>query len=93
MKYLIPIVALGGCAAAVPVAVPVEGGGKCDAAPVQALVGSTLTEAMQQDALKRSGARSLRVIPPGTAVTMDFREDRLNIDVDAAGKVTGVKCG
>ena len=93
MKYLIPLMALGGCVAAVPVAVPVEAGGRCDAAPVQGLVGQTLTEAMQADALKRSRSRSLRVIPPGTAVTMDFREDRLNIDVDAAGKVTGVKCG
>ncbi len=93
MRSLIPLMALGGCVAAVPVAVPVAGGGTCDAAPVQGLVGQVLTEAMRTDALKRSGSRSLRVIPPGTAVTMDFRQDRLNIDVDAAGTVTGVKCG
>ena len=34
-----------------------------------------------------------RVIEPGTAVTEDYRADRLNIDVDASGKITGVWCG
>lgn len=84
---------LGGCVAAVPVTVPVEGGGLCDAAKVQDLVGQVLSEERQRTALATSGARSLRVVPPGTAVTMDFREDRLNIDTDAAGKVLAVKCG
>lgn len=86
-------VLLGGCVAAVPVTVPVEGGGRCDAAKVQDLVGQVLTEEMQRSALATSGARSLRVVPPGMAVTMDYREDRLNIDTDAAGKVLAVKCG
>lgn len=93
MRFLIPLATLGGCVAAVPVTVPVAAGGRCDAAPVQALVGQTLTEDMQRAALKSSGARSLRVIPPNAAVTMDYREDRLNIDVDAEGRVTGLKCG
>jgi hypothetical protein len=34
-----------------------------------------------------------RVIEPGTAVTEDYRADRLNIDVDAGGTITGVWCG
>lgn len=34
-----------------------------------------------------------RVIEPGTAVTEDYRSDRLNIDVDAGGTITGVWCG
>lgn len=34
-----------------------------------------------------------RVIEPGTAVTEDYRADRLNIDVDASGTITGVWCG
>lgn len=84
---------LGGCVAAVPVEVPVGGGGRCDASKVQSLVGQVLTEEMQRSALATSGSRSLRVIPPNTAVTTDYREDRLNIETDAAGKVTGVKCG
>lgn len=84
---------LGGCVAAVPVEVPVGGGGTCDASKVQGVMGQVLTEEMQRRALEASGARSLRVIPPNTAVTMDYRDDRLNIETDAAGKVIGVKCG
>lgn len=34
-----------------------------------------------------------RVLEPGTAVTEDYRSDRLNIDVDARGAITGVWCG
>lgn len=34
-----------------------------------------------------------RVIAPGTPVTEDYRPDRLNIDVDASGRITGVWCG
>lgn len=84
---------LGGCVAAVPVEVPVGGGGSCDASQVQSLVVQVLTEELQRSALATSGSRSLRVIPPNTAVTMDYRQDRLNIETDAGGKVTGVKCG
>lgn len=37
--------------------------------------------------------RSVRVIGPDTAVTLDHRPDRLNFDVDKNGKVLGVHCG
>lgn len=35
----------------------------------------------------------LRLIRPGTAVTMDFRPDRLNIETDADERITRVYCG
>lgn len=35
----------------------------------------------------------VRVIHPGQPVTRDFREDRLNIEVDQSGRVIGIKCG
>ena len=34
-----------------------------------------------------------RVIMPGMAVTMDFREDRLNIETDDKGVITRIYCG
>lgn len=34
-----------------------------------------------------------RVIGPDTAVTQDYRPDRINVDVDADGNVTGIRCG
>lgn len=36
---------------------------------------------------------AVRIIEPDDKVTMDFDEERLNIDVDAAGIVTGMRCG
>jgi hypothetical protein len=35
----------------------------------------------------------MRVIKPGMAVTMDFREDRVNVEVDADNRVIAVRCG
>lgn len=34
-----------------------------------------------------------RIIPPGTAVTMDYIPDRLNLEVDSQGQITRVYCG
>lgn len=36
---------------------------------------------------------TVRIIKPGDQVTMDFIATRLNIDVDAAGNISGVRCG
>lgn len=60
----------------------------CGAAELQGLVGQpqSVLETMRF-------SQDLRVIPPGTAVTMDYREDRLNIDLDEAGQITRVWCG
>lgn len=80
-----------GCA---PVPAPEPGpGAMCDAAPVQYLIGRSRSDALGAEALRRSGARSLRWIRPGDMVTMDFRTDRLNIDLDEQGRVTGLRCG
>lgn len=37
--------------------------------------------------------RAVRIIRPNSAVTMDYRAERLNVDVDANGMVTRVWCG
>ncbi|MDZ4762160.1 MAG: I78 family peptidase inhibitor [Alphaproteobacteria bacterium] len=36
---------------------------------------------------------SVRHIRPDTEVTMDFRADRLNIDINADDMITGFRCG
>ncbi|APX66328.1 I78 family peptidase inhibitor [Sphingomonas sp. gentR] len=57
------------------------------------LIGKRWTEALRAPTQKRTGARDLRVIAPGNAVTMDYRPDRLNIETDAEGRVVRLKCG
>ncbi|MGD9917484.1 MAG: I78 family peptidase inhibitor [Paenirhodobacter sp.] len=38
-------------------------------------------------------AQRVRVIHPGDAVTMDYSASRLNIGIDAAGKIATLHCG
>ena len=35
----------------------------------------------------------MRVLPFGGMATMDFREDRLTVSLDKAGKVERISCG
>ena len=65
----------------------------CDASKVQWTLGKVADEALVARAKAESTSERVRVIKPGMAVTMDYREDRLNLDVDAAGKVTRAYCG
>ncbi|MEE7546414.1 peptidase inhibitor I78 family protein [Xanthomonas sp. Kuri4-1] len=67
--------------------------GTCDATQVQSLVGQTLTEAVSSQAREDAGAKSVRVLKPGQAVTMEFNGERLNLEVDAHNVVASVRCG
>lgn len=68
-------------------------GGLCNAAPVQAYVGKTVSEELGQAIQTESGARRLRWGPPDSAWTMDFREDRVNVRYDRAMTITSITCG
>ena len=68
-------------------------GGKCSTARLNKLVGKPATATLANEALKRSGAKTSRIIGPGQAVTMDYRTDRLNIYFDAKNNVERFSCG
>ena len=74
---------------------PVHGaiGHTCDANRARSLVGRPATSELGAEALRLSGARTIRWMPPGAVVTMDYREDRLNIELDAQNRVTRFHCG
>jgi hypothetical protein len=40
-----------------------------------------------------SGARDLRWVAKGMMVTMDFRDDRLTVQLDAANRIERASCG
>lgn len=85
-------VALAGCTAA-DQAPPAENlPAACDAAAVQDLIGKPLG-AHEAEAKQRAGARVVRSYPSGSALTMDFRPDRLNIETDTAGAIVKLSCG
>ena len=60
---------------------------ECNSHNIPDLVGQVFDASMvPQGAL-------VRVIKPGDAVTMDFRPNRLNISLDAQGRVKSMRCG
>jgi phage terminase large subunit-like protein len=63
------------------------GSDACGASGYQSLVGTPLAAAALPADL------DARIIRPGMAVTMDFRADRLNIEVNEAGEIVRVYCG
>ncbi len=72
---------------------PPRAEGACHADRVEKLVGTVLTDAAADHARRRAGARTMRVLPPDSMMTMDFRPDRLNIFLGPDKLVTKVNCG
>ena len=75
-----------------PVEPPVAAGA-CDDSQAQWAIGKTPTAAEVEQARADSGAESVRTLKPDQMVTMDFNDKRLNLDLDASGVVTAVRCG
>jgi len=71
-----------------PVPEPFEQPQLCGAEGLQGLVGQP-----ESVLATMRFSQTVRVIHPGTAVTMDFSPFRLNILIDATGRITRVYCG
>ena len=65
----------------------------CNADAVQSHIGHRASPEMGTAILKESGARTLRWGPPRSAMTMDYRQDRVNIFYDDAFKIERITCG
>lgn len=92
-------VLIGGCATMTgeppppppPAAAPNDA--QCDADAAGGLIGREASQELAVEALRLTGARTVRWLPPGAIVTMDYRFDRLNISLDDRNAVTGFTCG
>jgi hypothetical protein len=76
-----------------PPATPGDPAMHCDAKGTEWAIGQLADEALVTRVRTETHSKGVRVIKPGMAVTMDYREDRVNIDVDANNRVTKVRCG
>lgn len=65
----------------------------CGANNVQNFVNQELTPATRLAIQDRSQAQSIRWIAPNMAVTMDLREDRLNVNYSETNIIQSISCG
>ena len=65
----------------------------CKAEKAQSLVGQPASAGLAGQAQALSGAAVTRWLQPGQMVTMEFRADRLNIELDARNQVIAIRCG
>lgn len=66
---------------------------ECKPETLEAFTGKTADEATVKQLVSASGARNARVVKPGMAVTMDFRQDRVTVQVDAQNRIERASCG
>lgn len=91
MKKLIALMLLAGCSAAVtpaPSPVPSPAEDTCNAAAYAMLVGQPAT-ALERVLL----LGQVRVIRPNQAVTLDYRQDRINFLINADESIAAITCG
>lgn len=77
-------------------ALPVRGespGYTCQEAGLDVFVGQSASSEVGAEILRISGAKTLRWIPRGSAVTMDYRTDRVNVRLDALNRIEQISCG
>ena len=68
-------------------------GGECDASNAQSFIGQKSDIRLGEEVLRSTGSKILRWIPPNSAVTMDYRTDRVSVSYDDEAIVTRVVCG
>ena len=56
-------------------------------------VGQPASQELGARMLRVSGARNIRWVPRGGVVTMDFRGDRLTVQLDGSNRVERANCG
>lgn len=65
----------------------------CRAEAVPGLLGKLATAERVELAREQTGAKSVRVLAPGDAATMDYNPQRLNIEIDEAEVIQRITCG
>ncbi len=69
------------------------GAGDCRQMPAQRFLGQRASADLGAAMLTASEATTLRWAPPGAALTMDYRADRLTVEYDRQMVVTSARCG
>ncbi|HEN8714530.1 MULTISPECIES: I78 family peptidase inhibitor [Pseudomonas] len=74
-------------------AAPAGNDGRCEASGADFAIGKQGSAELLEQARKASGSQMARILKPHDMVTLEYRSERLNLNVDEQGKVTRVNCG
>nr|WP_314484211.1 I78 family peptidase inhibitor [uncultured Pseudomonas sp.] len=72
---------------------PAGNDGRCQASGADFAVGKMGSADLLEQARKASGSQMARILKPHDVVTLEYRSERLNLNVDEQGRVTRVNCG
>ncbi len=84
--------ALSGCATA-PAVGDRPGEDTCRAEPGQAFIGQRASAETGAAIMAATASRTIRWVPPRTAVTMEYGFGRVTVSYDDDYRITGVSCG
>ncbi len=86
MRYAAPfLLLLASCASnEIPTRDPVP---SCGALAYSSFIGGPVSRLQEQDL-----PRSVRILRPDQAITLDYSPDRLTVDVDQGGRVSSITC-
>lgn len=71
---------------------PSQSPASCRGETLSQFNGQPASEELGNRMLKASGAKTLRWVPPGTAVTMEFNPERITIQLDGSNRVERASC-
>lgn len=93
LALLAPALVLTACATVPPAEVQPVGDGTCNNAPLAQFTGRQRSAELGAEILRASGARAIQWIGFGQMVTMEYREDRVRVQLTKAGTVEAARCG
>ena len=67
--------------------------GTCRNEPLTQFAGQPASQELGSKMLAASGAKSIRWVPKGSVITMEFSPDRLTVLLDGSNRVEAARCG
>jgi hypothetical protein len=67
--------------------------GTCRNEPLAQFIGQPASQELGAKMLAASGAKSIRWVPKGSVITMEFSPDRVTVLLDEANRVESARCG
>jgi hypothetical protein len=84
---------LAGCSSSQPAQPAAEITGNCTVDNLQGVLGQHASADLIEQVQQQANAKTLRVLAPGDAATMDYNPQRLNIDIDESEVIIRLSCG